>query len=764
MKTIKSYLFSIVLFALFAFTSCQDEITDIELPNDQETLVPNSALVNLMSSTATLDGSTDDFLDNASCFSVDLPVTVLVSDITIVIETEEDLQELEALLNNVSVDEDALDFIFPITIIFNDYNQVVIANSEALHTFIEECASNGSDTDNISCADFVYPISFSVFNSGFNLVDTITIENDQALYVFLNTLEEDDNALIVSLNFPVSIAYTNGDVIAVNTNEELAEAIENAEQYCQDDNDNCIEDEVALNLVECPWEVYLYTNNDLENLDGPLQFTFSNDGNVLIEGVLENPYTTTWSLDLTDVGLVLHIESLYYYEAQLGNWLVVACESENISLEYIAVDGTGMFLEQNCNPDFNCSITDISDILQECPWDFSDATGNYDNYQLIFNANGELLISEGMATSAIGGAWSLSSTDQGVFITLSDLTAFQNDLGGEWLIVECDDDRLELVKGNQSLVLEQDCENDDDLVFNCFGVFELVACIGPNLEAEFNLSADTIGLIDCQYSFTPSFHVTQLDAEANTNAIVDTESYWAATSEIYLRIEAESGNFEIYSIFLNTTECNYFECFESFDAILETCYTDAAVLYEFNLPLAFSNCIPTADEVTYHITQSDADAAMNAIINPENYQTAELNSFIYTRVEINGEVEIFLIQLLVNNCSAGNCTEGDVDGILTECLWHITSYNGSDNLSDYNFNFEDTTGGVVIYNDTITIDANWSTSQPNDLVVIEFSNVAGPNIQAINGSWYVVECTAAQLVLHNINDSNNEIVLDRTCE
>ena len=134
------------------------------------------------------------------------------------------------------------------------------------------------------------------------------------------------------------------------------------------------------------------------------------------------------------------------------------------------------------------------------------------------------------------------------------------------------------------------------------------------------------------------------------------------------------------------------------------------------------------------------------------------------RVEINNQFEVFPIQLSIINCNSGNCTEGDVDGILTECNWNITSYNGSDNLISYNFHFEQNSGIVVIYNDTITIDAGWSTSQTNDGVIIEFSNVAGPNIQAINGSWLVVECSAEQLVLHNVNDSNNEIVLDRSCE
>ncbi|WP_340155293.1 hypothetical protein, partial [uncultured Winogradskyella sp.] len=462
MKFKINYLFTCILFALFAFTSCQDEVTEIENPNEQEIIVSNSTLANLMSRTATNDGAADDFLDNASCFSVELPVTIVVSDITIIIETEADLVELEDLLDDVSVD-DALDFIFPITIIYSDYSEIIIDNADQLQTFIDECIE--TDNDVIECADFVYPISFSVFNSGFNLVETVLIESDEALYDFLNELEEEDNALIVSLNFPVTIAYANGAILEVTSNEELADAIEAAEQFCEDENDDCLEEAIVLNLIECPWEVYLYTNDDVDNLDGPYIFNFNEDGVLTIEGITTETHTTSWEINETDAGLELHIESFYYYEAQFGNWLLVECDDDELRFEHLTVGGTGMYFEQDCDDDLDCSITDISSILQQCPWDFTDGTDTYANYQLIFNDNGELQISEGMAASAIGGYWSLSSTENGVALTFSNLTAFQDNLEGEWLIISCNDDddssnELIIIQDNTVLELEQDCLGD----------------------------------------------------------------------------------------------------------------------------------------------------------------------------------------------------------------------------------------------------------------------------------------------------------------
>ena len=968
MKTKINHLFLFAFFALLSFTACQDEVTEIINPNEQETIIPDSVLANLLSNTTANFGAADDILDGASCFSVEFPVTIIVSDITIVIDSADDLEELEDLFENLDDDEDLLDFVFPITIIFSDYTQLVIENEDQLEDYINQC--DDEEDDVIECVDFVYPISFSVFNSEFNLIDTVVIQNDEALYDFLEDLEDDENALIVSLNYPVTLEYTNGETIEVTTNQELADAIEAAGDDCEDEDDDCLEDEVALNLVECPWEVFLYSNDDLENLSGPYIFDFNADGTMVLEGVLEDPYTTTWELTETDNGLELNIASFYYFEQEYGTWLVVECDDDDLEFEHLTVDGTGLFFEQECEDDLDCSITDISGILQECPWDIDDESDDFDNLQFIFNEGGALQIIVGDTTQYVEGNWNLSQTDNGLVLTLSELTAYQDDLGGEWLIVECDDDELEIVKGDLSLELDQNCEGDlecsvediseniiecpwefstnlidslvpiyvyftpngqildsnnngsgnemgtwdivligsdiffdftfqqgfevlngqwqvvecedgelylasgnnyivldqdcdlenDNDVFNCFDDFEIVECAGPNNVPVFNLSATTIGLIDCPEPFIASFYATLSDAENNINAIENTEAYGTLAAQVYLRIEADSGNFEIFTIYLNTEECidfdcfedtelstcsenndgiatfnltevneecgpniaiygiyyfesesdaqnnlnpianpenytntvnpttifaailnvngnvvehvftitlyvencNLFDCFESFDAQLEVCDNGTDGPYQFNLDIVFDNC--EANAITYHTSEADAEAGLNPITNPSAYFTADFSSIVYANVLIDNQFEVFPIQLNVIDCNPNSCTEGDIDGILTECIWNITSYNGSDDLISYNFNFEQSNGVVVIYNDSSSIEATWSTSQTNDGVIVEFSNVAGPNIQAITGEWLVVECTAAQLVLHNVNNSSNEIILDRTCE
>ncbi|EDP72051.1 hypothetical protein FBALC1_13157 [Flavobacteriales bacterium ALC-1] len=760
MKTKINHLFLFALFALISFTACQDEAIEIDNPSAEETIVANSSLATLMSRTTANFGAADNILDGSSCFSVELPVTIIISDITITIETEEDLELLESLLDDFNGDDYSLDFVFPITIIFSDYTELVIENVDQFENFINEC---DGDNDVIECVDFVYPISFSVFNSDFNLIDTVVIENDQALYAFLDELEDDENVLIVSLNYPVALEYANGETVEVNTNQELADAIEAAGDDCEEENE-CIEEEVTINLVECPWEVYLYTNDDLENLDGPYNFTFSEDGNVVIEGVFEDSYTTTWELTETDNGLELNIASFYYYEQQFGNWLVVECDDDDLKFEHLTVDGTGLFFDQDCEDDLDCSITDISSILQECPWDFTDGSGNFSNHQMIFNANGDIQITEGIATSAIGGEWNLSITDSGLILSFSELTAFQDTLGGDWLIVECDDDRIELIKGNQDLVLEQDCESDES-PFDCFDDFEIVECNQPNNVPVFNLSANTIGLIDCPFPFTASFHVTQEDATNNINPIDNTESYGTLVAQVYLRIETESGNYEIFTVYLNTEDCNYFECYGNYNLSVcddEDGFVDGFGVFDLNL--IFSNCPNDDIAYSFYLTIADAETQSNPLSTIFT-NTVSPSQTIYSRVYLAGNPDIFEIfshNLIVEDCTGG-CSEEDVDTILVECTWNINSFNGSNDLAEWNFDFESVNNIVVIYTDTDTIDATWTTSQTSDGVLIEFSNVNGSNIQAITGVWLVVECTEGQLVLHDVNNSDNEIVLDRTC-
>lgn len=653
----------ITFFALLFLTSCQDEVIEIIDPNEQETIVPGSRLANLMRSATSNDGSYDNILDDSDCFSIELPVTIIVNGITITIEEAEDLDELEDLLEELSDNEDFLDFIFPFTIILNDYTEIVIENQDQLEILISQC---DDDNDVIECVDFQYPISFSVFNTEFQVIDTIVIESDQELYVFLESLEDENSALLISLNFPVTLLYANGETLQVNNNQELSDAIEAAEEDCDDDDPTlCNEQEIAENLLVCSWEIDDTNFSDFDDL----YITFNANGGFVIEGT---PGTTNvtgnWDLETTDIGVKLILSELSAFQEDLsGIWLIVECDEDEIE---IVKGDLHLELERDCETDFNCDIQDLVEDLQECYWiGVSNLFENITPQPFYFTANGEVLLgNQNSSDEDPIGTYDIVVTGSSIYLVLELGTPFEF-LSGEWQLVECDDDRYEFINGDNFFVFEQECY-DPSQVFECFSDFVITACDENNDlddgKALFNVSASTIETVICEYPFIASFHETEADAETNINAIVNTEEVLSSSTVLYLRVEAS-----------------------------------------------------------------------------------------------NSEFEIFEVTLIVEDCNPNGCSETDVDNILMECDWFITNYNGSDDLSIYQLDFNaDQELIITNTNNNSTITALWSTSGGPDGVIVEFSNVNGSNVQAITGNWTVVECTEGALVL---NRENDQMVIERDC-
>lgn len=434
----KSYYLFFVLTLLFV--SCQKEAVDVEEPSSEEILTPNSNLSNLIQRTSANNVSRDDILDNSSCFSVELPVTVKVSDITITIETEDDFDELEDILEDF--EGEIPEFFFPITLISADYIETLIENQSQLEALLGDCEEQD---DTIECVDFVYPISFSTLNIDFVIIDTINIESNKALYDFLESLNDD--ATLVALNFPVILRFANGETQTVNSNTELSNAISSVGDDCQiDDFSNCDEGDVRNKLKECVW-----------NLDDEF-----------------NDLTATFN--------------------------------ENFTLKITAED------------------------LQE----------------------------------PITGRWEVTSNDNSeVLLTLSNLTALNQDLEGEWLVVECEDDEIKIIKNDFELTLEKDCEVDNP--FECFENFDafIELCDENNDGVEsFNLA---VGYSDCaSRADMISYYLSLEDAENNINPIVETESYTntSVSQIIYVRVEIDN-EFQVFELELKLVNCNTSACAEA---------------------------------------------------------------------------------------------------------------------------------------------------------------------------------------------------------
>ena len=567
-------------FALLFVTSCQNEFLEETPQNQEETLVPDSPLTAVMRSTVTNDGTVDNILDESSCFTVNLPVTIIANGITITIDSLEDLEVIEEIYDEFEDDEDDLDFLFPITIILSDYEDIVIENEDALEAFIDDCLENEVD-DSIECVDFVYPITISIYNSSFQVIDNVSFNNDEDLYDFLDELEDetDDQVIIASLNFPVSLVYADGSSVEVNNNQELQTAINAAEEDCDDsdEDNNCTQDEIEMYLLECSWTINDYPEtDDLENL----YLNFGPNGTLqIIDGVTTVAIGGNWSMSTSNDGLPeIIVSDLTAYEFLEGSWIIVECDDDEFLIEYETTAGEEIQfeLEQECENDLDCSAQEMIQTLKECKWWMGTSllSPNYSG-PLFFNDDNVLLVGY-PDNNQLEGTWQIALTDTGIYLVI-ELPGDYQVISLEWQVVECDDDRIEFVSGDHSLVIEQECLEDSPL--GCLEANEIVLCDENNDGFEvFNLYEGLSEIDECEINnaVSVSYHTSLVDAESDVNELTGVTSYTNISSPqtIYVRIEVSNNpsEFEVLEIDLELEDCSEDSCTEAeIDAILMEC-------------------------------------------------------------------------------------------------------------------------------------------------------------------------------------------------
>ncbi|PKP12300.1 MAG: hypothetical protein CVU08_11245 [Bacteroidetes bacterium HGW-Bacteroidetes-3] len=230
----KITFFLLVLFFV-CFISCQNEISQTTQPTQNEVLTANSTVTTLIKNTVANDGSRDNIIDKASCISIQLPVKVVVNGVEITVNSEADYEIIEANFNEFEEDEDELEIVFPIVILLSDFTEVTINNSDELESFVDDCGGENEMDDDIECIDFVYPVSFSIFDSANQLAETVTVINDEQFYKFMDDLEDYQ---IVQINFPLKVVLFDGTEQTINDMVMLETAIENAKNKCDEDDDN----------------------------------------------------------------------------------------------------------------------------------------------------------------------------------------------------------------------------------------------------------------------------------------------------------------------------------------------------------------------------------------------------------------------------------------------------------------------------------------------------------------------------------------------
>ncbi|WP_188654575.1 hypothetical protein [Yeosuana aromativorans] len=467
MKTKLTFLL-LPLFALIMFTSCQKEVVEVTNPNEAEALVANSELTTLISSTSKMDGSKDNIIDRASCMSVELPVTVIANGLEITIDSEEDYQVIKAIFDEFEDDQDSLQIIFPITIVLADHTEIVVENRDALQNLAAECQGENQPDDDIECIDFQYPISFSVYNTDFQVINNVTIENDRQLFRFIHRVKQGE--VFASLDFPVTMELADGSTVVVHNNLELQNTINDAKDSCnEDDNNNFHDHDFTLDrlnslLVTCPWVVHDFDRNAVNLTDQYREFvmSFKEDGVVKVRARSGDVLTGKWTTRLTDNGALIKLEFDSLVDFSL-EWYVYDIEHGRIKLW--AEGGNKIILAKNCDIVFDQTKTRIENYLKECFWRVerlnilgTDKESDYIGTPLKFENDGVVKLR--VKGQLVTGTWEVLEANIGFVLQIH--IDGRPDLQLEWLVTFLEADLIKLVNINNAMVLKRFCPDGDN--------------------------------------------------------------------------------------------------------------------------------------------------------------------------------------------------------------------------------------------------------------------------------------------------------------
>ena len=339
------YVLNLSLIGLFLM-SCQTEENEV-IQDPNQNLTNISPLTTLMTRVTQNPTSGDNIMDNSSCFSVVLPATVIVNGQNIVVSTQADYQTVQDAIDAFSNDDDIVNFIYPITIQFQNFSTQVLQDSDDLDDVIDDCGEDDG-FDEIDCISFNFPIVINVYNANNQLANTITINNNTDLYNFLENLEDNE---YVAIQYPISLIDSNGVNVTITNNDQLEDVIEDSIDDCDDSPSGGGSSALSSIIVDGTWYVsYFFDDTDETSDYAGYNFTFNVSGTAT---AVKNTTTIngSWSnyIDSGDEKLEFSFDGSILDELE-DDWEVTEYSATQIRLKDVSGGGSGtdyLYLTKN---------------------------------------------------------------------------------------------------------------------------------------------------------------------------------------------------------------------------------------------------------------------------------------------------------------------------------------------------------------------------------------------------------------------------------
>lgn len=212
----------LILLVLVFCAGCQKEEFTVVQTDEEASFLQDTELTALLKGVSSHDGSFDDVIDQAPCFSIDFPYQILLNNESHNVNSVEDLLAI--------LPSDEVVPVFPISITYATYDPLEISSLEALAEQINLCNTGVLFNERITCVDIVYPIHINLYNPETSNFETVVYDHDKKTFQSISSYTNDQ---LASISFPITITTADQGSLSITSNEILKSQILSQVPLCE---------------------------------------------------------------------------------------------------------------------------------------------------------------------------------------------------------------------------------------------------------------------------------------------------------------------------------------------------------------------------------------------------------------------------------------------------------------------------------------------------------------------------------------------------
>jgi hypothetical protein len=275
MLSFKKQLHYLAIVSLSFLFSCQSEVEE-QVYSSKETMTKSSPLTTYLQRVAMVKTVEDNLIDKSSYCTVKLPYKVTVNYASIWINTTADYQKVLDNINAYSNDSDIVKITFPVTMVYYNYVEKVIASQLEFDSLLSYWAYKPDLLSKINCFNINYPITITIYNSADQIASSVQITSDSSFFSFINNLKESQ---FIALSYPISISDNYNRMKVIADNSQLENAIKYVIDNCKENSNPALD--FINSLTQGAWKIsYFYDDFGKTSLYNGYVFVFKNDQSV----------------------------------------------------------------------------------------------------------------------------------------------------------------------------------------------------------------------------------------------------------------------------------------------------------------------------------------------------------------------------------------------------------------------------------------------------------------------------------------------------